>query len=38
MIEIGQFSGQQVIDGDDGIAFAEQSVAQVRAQKSGSAS
>ena len=29
MIEIGQFSGQQVIDGDHGIAFAEQGVAQV---------
>ena len=38
VLEIRKFSGQQIVDDDHGIAFRQQGIAQMRAQKSGSAS
>jgi hypothetical protein len=37
MVKIGLPAGQEVIHGNNGIAFRQQSVAKVRAQEAGSA-
>ena len=38
VIEVGKFSGEQIVGDNDGVAFGEQGIAQVRTQEPGSAS
>ena len=38
MLEVRQLPGQQIVGDNDGVAFGQQSIAQVRAQEAGSAS
>ena len=37
MSQIGSLSGREVVDTDDGVAFGQQRVTQMRAKKSGRA-